>query len=247
MNYPCGIIRDLLPLYIDDVCNEESKQAVQNHLPGCEKCRSYYEAMKSPDGLAEKRRVNLKESSIASSLKNVKSRINRKIRNIVLCATAAVLLVMYGFSLLFNIPIKNISPADISVTAHVYPLSEIMDNSTSDATNSDVVTVFSDENDRSERIKVNIPEIGTVVLTEDTIEKCQYATVISFSSEYFLKAVEIGSGAEDKTIYISAFKTTLLGNKAQDYQQRTNTLELREINRIVFVDSDGTETVLWSR
>lgn len=27
MTYPCGIIRDLLPLYIDDVCNEESKQA----------------------------------------------------------------------------------------------------------------------------------------------------------------------------------------------------------------------------
>ena len=247
MNYPCEIIRDLLPLFIDDVCNEESKQAVQNHLAECEKCRNCYEAMKSTDGFTEKRRNHSEDCKIASSLKNVKNRINRKIRNVVLCAAAAVLIVMFGFSLLFNIPIKNISPTNISVTAHVYPLSEIIDNSTNDSTNSDIVTIFSDENDRSERIKANIPEIGTVVLTEDTIKKCQYASVISFSSEYFIKTIEIGSGAEDNTIYISAFKTTLLGNKAHDYQQQMISLELREINQIVFVDSDGTETTLWSR
>ena len=247
MNYPCGIIRDLLPLYIDDVCNEESKQAVQNHLSGCEKCRSYYEAMKSTDGFAEKKRNNSEESKIASSLKNVKNRINRKIRNIALCAAAAVLTVIVGFNLLFNIPIKNISLADVSVTAHVYPLSEIIDNSTNDVANSDMVTVFSDESDCSEEIMVNIPEIGAIVLTEDTIEKCQYATVISFSSEYFLRTIETAREAEDNTIYISAFRTTLLNNKAQDYQQRMNSLELREINQIVFVESDGTEAVLWSR
>ena len=45
MPYPCGIIRDLLPLYIDDICYEESKQAVENHLSECEKCRNYYESM----------------------------------------------------------------------------------------------------------------------------------------------------------------------------------------------------------
>lgn len=247
MNYPCGIIEDLLPLYIDDVCNEESKQAVQNHLAGCEKCRGCYEAMKSTDEFTEKRRNNSEEGKIASSLKNVKNRINRKIRNVVLCAAAAVLIVMFGFSRLYNIPIKYISPADISVNANVYPLSEIIDNSINAATNSDMVTIFSDENDRSERVKVNIPGIGTVVLTEDTIKKCQYATVISFSSKYFLKTVEMGSGAEDNTMYISAFKTTLLGNEAQDYQQQMNMLELQEINQIVFVDNDGTETVLWSK
>ena len=48
-------------------------------------------------------------------------------------------------------------------------------------------------------------------------------------------------------MYISAFKTTLLNNKAQDYQQQMHSLDLQEINRIVFVNSDGTETVLWGR
>ena len=58
MTYPCGIIRDLLPLYIDDVCNEESRQAVENHLLECEKCRNYYEAMKSTEGFVEKKNDN---------------------------------------------------------------------------------------------------------------------------------------------------------------------------------------------
>ena len=102
MTYPCGIIRDLLPLYIDDVCNEESKQAVHNHLLECEKCRTCYEAMKSTEGFVDKRTDHSEDSKMAISLKNVKDTINKKIRNIVLCAVAAVLVVIVGFNLLFN-------------------------------------------------------------------------------------------------------------------------------------------------
>lgn len=245
MNYPCGIIRDLLPLYIDDVCNEESKQAVQNHLAGCEKCRSYYEAMKSKEEFAVKKINNLEENKIVNSLKNVKNRINRKNRNIVLCAVATVLAVIVGFNLLFNVVIKNISLEDVSVSAQVYSLAELIDNSANDITDSDAVVIFFDENDSSEKITVNIPEIGTIMLTEDTIEKCQYVTVISIGSEYFLRTIE--REVKDNTIYITAFKTTLLNNKALDYQQEISSFELQEINRIVFVESDGNETVLWSR
>lgn len=233
MNYPCGIIRDLLPLYIDDVCNEDSKQAVQNHLSECEKCRSYYEAMNSTEGFVEKKRDTSEESKI-NSLKNVKDRINKKIRNIILCAVTAVLVVIVGFYFMCNVAIKNISLEDISVSAHVYPLAELIDNSVNDAPN-------------SEGVRVNIPEIGVTMLTEDTIEKCRYVTVMSVSSEYFVRTIEMGREGEDNTIYISAFKTTLLNNKAQDYQHHMYSLQLQEINRIIFVESDGTETVLWSK
>ena len=58
MNYPCEIIRDLLPLYIDEVCNIETKQAVEKHLAECKKCREYYEAMKSTDGFVENKSDN---------------------------------------------------------------------------------------------------------------------------------------------------------------------------------------------
>ena len=245
MTYPCGIIRDLLPLYIDDVCNEESKQAVHNHLLECEKCRTCYEAMKSTEGFVDKRTDHSEDSKMAISLKNVKDTINKKIRNIVLCAVAAVLVVIVGFNLLFNAAIKNVSLEDITVSANVYSLAELIESPADEAPDSKSVTIFSDENDNSEEIQVKIPELGTITLTEDTIEKCQYATVISVGSEYFLRTIE--SDVTDNTIYVTAFKTTLLNNKALDYQKQIYSLELQEINRIVFVNRNGAETVLWSR
>ena len=245
MTYPCGIIKDLLPLYIDDVCNEESKQAVYNHLSECEKCRSYYETMKSTEDFVEKKSNNSEDGKMANSLKNVKNTINKKIRNIVLCAVTAVLVVIVGFNILFNVAIKNVSLEDITVSANVYSLAELIENPASEVPVSESVTIFSDENDNSEEIQVKIPELGTITLTEDTIEKCKYATVISVGSEYFLRTIE--SEIKDNTIYITAFKTTLLNNKALDYQKQVYSLELQKINRVVFVESDGTETVLWSR
>lgn len=35
----CEVIRDLLPLYHDGVCSEESKKLVEEHLTSCEGCR----------------------------------------------------------------------------------------------------------------------------------------------------------------------------------------------------------------
>ena len=245
MTYPCGIIRDLLPLYIDDVCNDESKQAVQNHLSECEECRIYYEAMKSTEDFEDKRSDNSEDNKLVNSLKNVKNTINKRIRNIALCAVAAVLVAIVGFNLLFNAAIKNVSLEDITVSANLYSLAELIENPADEVPNSESVTIFSDENDNSEAFQVKIPELGMITLTEDTIEKCQYATVISVGSEYFLRTIE--SEVKDNTIYITAFKTTLLNSKALDYQKQIYSLELQEINRIVFVESDGTETVLWSR
>ena len=40
MSKQCKIIEDLLPLYHDGVCSEESKQMVEEHLSQCEECRN---------------------------------------------------------------------------------------------------------------------------------------------------------------------------------------------------------------
>lgn len=41
----CEIINDLLPLYADNVCSEDSKAAVAGHISVCEKCRKQLEKM----------------------------------------------------------------------------------------------------------------------------------------------------------------------------------------------------------
>ncbi len=40
MKKQCGIVQDLLPLYLDGVCGEESRNLVEEHLQVCEGCRS---------------------------------------------------------------------------------------------------------------------------------------------------------------------------------------------------------------
>ena len=245
MTYPCGIIRDLLPLYIDDVCNEESKQAVENHLSECEKCRNYYNSMKSTEGFVAKENDNSEDMKMANNLKKVKSKINKKIRNIVLGAVAAMVFVIVGVTLLFNVALKEVSPDDVIVSANVYSFEELIENSASNVPNSESVTIYSDDSDNSQKIEVRIPEIGEITVTEDTIEKNKYVTVFSVSSEYFIRTIK--HEIKGDTIYISAFKTTLLNNKAESYQKTMTSLQFSEINRIVFVEDDCKETVLWSK
>ena len=43
----CGMIKDLIPLYIDGVCSEESRQLVEEHMKECDTCRMLATKMKS--------------------------------------------------------------------------------------------------------------------------------------------------------------------------------------------------------
>lgn len=45
--YPCGLIRDLIPLYRDGVCGEESKHIVEEHLQTCGECREVCEQLEN--------------------------------------------------------------------------------------------------------------------------------------------------------------------------------------------------------
>ncbi|TKI72825.1 hypothetical protein FC756_00625 [Lysinibacillus mangiferihumi] len=42
----CTIIQDVLPLYIDEVVSQDTKEMVDEHLQSCDKCQKEYESMK---------------------------------------------------------------------------------------------------------------------------------------------------------------------------------------------------------
>lgn len=42
----CDVIGDLLPLYCDDICSEDSRRIVDSHLQGCPKCSGLLEKMR---------------------------------------------------------------------------------------------------------------------------------------------------------------------------------------------------------
>ncbi len=44
----CNIINDLIPLYIDGYCSEESEKAINEHIEKCASCKKLLEDMKAP-------------------------------------------------------------------------------------------------------------------------------------------------------------------------------------------------------
>ena len=43
----CNIVKDLIPLYIDGCCSEESEKVVEEHIRDCDDCKKLLEDMKS--------------------------------------------------------------------------------------------------------------------------------------------------------------------------------------------------------
>lgn len=81
----CGVVRDLLPSYVEGLLGEESRQAVDRHLEGCPGCTAQRDAMAAPAAGPEE---TVKEVDF---LKKVKKRSAKRIVLAVVC-TALVLL-----------------------------------------------------------------------------------------------------------------------------------------------------------
>lgn len=44
----CNVVKDLIPLYIDNCCSEESAAIVKDHIQNCTSCKELYESMNTP-------------------------------------------------------------------------------------------------------------------------------------------------------------------------------------------------------
>lgn len=84
----CGVVRDLLPSYIEGLLGEDSREAVDRHLESCPTCTAQKEAMAAMPGAEEEKAEAAKEVDF---LKGVKKRTAKKIALAVVC-TALVLL-----------------------------------------------------------------------------------------------------------------------------------------------------------
>ena len=50
----CGVVRDLLPSYVEGLLGAESQEAVERHLEGCPDCAARWDAMTAPTGEPQK-------------------------------------------------------------------------------------------------------------------------------------------------------------------------------------------------
>ena len=110
----CNIIRDLMPLVLDRVASDESREAVETHILSCGECQRQYDEMKAD--LPEETRAEYEEEQkqFTEALKAVrKKKTRRRIRTIALAALAcmtAVLIGLFAYDALFwkmTVPVDN--------------------------------------------------------------------------------------------------------------------------------------------
>ena len=86
----CGVVRDLLPSYVEGLTSEETNQAVESHLATCPDCTARRDAMAAPEEAAAE------QSREVDYLKTVKRRSGRRVVIAIVCT---VLLILAGFAL----------------------------------------------------------------------------------------------------------------------------------------------------
>lgn len=64
--YPCEVIQDLLPGYIDGILSKTGADAVKEHLKECDGCRRCHEEMAEEIHLASDTRTNFEEQTAIS-------------------------------------------------------------------------------------------------------------------------------------------------------------------------------------
>ena len=98
-NLPCDVIRDLLPLYVDGVCSEESKAAVEAHLESCEACKAEYQRLLDAEQLVPEQELNptQAEEKQIKALRRVKRNLNK--RRVLAVVLTAVVLIGIGIGL----------------------------------------------------------------------------------------------------------------------------------------------------
>lgn len=242
MKYPCEMIRDLLPLYIDNVCSEASRKIVEGHLDGCEPCRNCREAMRAADSIAKKDSDSMR---LANGLMNLKKRVNRRFVKLGLAAAALLFCVFIGKHLLFDLPLKALGPEDVHVKAKSYAMEELTKLNV-DASDDVSVQISKGGDDADENYSIVIPFNPNMEfsMTESAIEGTDSITIMEWQSEYLLRDIRWHADiSEDSVLYVSSIKTTLLNNKVSS--QSFTSMEMRRITKIVYVEADGTETVMW--
>ncbi len=91
----CELIRDLLPLYADGLCSEETNAQVETHLETCEECRqklAHYRA-----NIGEEQKAAAEDPSAIRPMKKVRTKLRRrKWLSVTLCVLLCIVVAGLG-------------------------------------------------------------------------------------------------------------------------------------------------------
>ncbi|MGL5314570.1 MAG: zf-HC2 domain-containing protein [Peptostreptococcaceae bacterium] len=112
----CSVVKDLLPLYIDDLVSEESKLIIKEHLKTCEECSKYLKRMDEDAHIEvkiEKNDLDISGEKIVKEIKKSQDRI--KYTLIIFSMIVAVSNSWLSKGLMSTIPLIIITPFVLSL------------------------------------------------------------------------------------------------------------------------------------
>lgn len=107
MKVTCDVIRDILPLYVEDLASEDTRNLIEEHIVNCENCKNQLEDMRSP--------INTLLDIDTAPLKKIKNTLRKKkLQTIILTMTLTVALFSIGIAFLTSPEYIPYSPGVVS-------------------------------------------------------------------------------------------------------------------------------------
>lgn len=218
----CDIVKDMLPLYHDSVCINDSKKMVEEHLSECDSCKSELDRIrddiKMPKKEIEKNKIDGK------AIKNISMLWKRsRVKSFIIGGIISALLISFiilGYFLLFNWHITNV-PIDV---VEIKNVSELADGKI--VYHAELTVGLS-----LNRIKYDMDEDGNFYLTPlrpIIKKKAQLPSSLVKGYDFFdIKRQEINrNGAEIKALYYGTPKDNILiWKKGMDLPKASEEIE----------------------
>ena len=96
MKTECYVVRDLLPLYVEDMVSPETAKYIRAHLAECAECEAEFEALKAEGALAAIEKKPADNIDDAKPFKKIMKRMNREFY--MLSYSLIIFFVFLGFS-----------------------------------------------------------------------------------------------------------------------------------------------------
>ena len=117
MKNECSVVRDILPLYLENMVSEETAESIKEHLENCPDCAAEFEAMKSGktvEKIGEEVQSDF-EAEVLKSIKNIRKKFRKKVLRVggIIAAIIAAILIA-GSVLLHLFPIYRIAQISLN-------------------------------------------------------------------------------------------------------------------------------------
>ena len=201
----CDIVKDILPLYFDDICSEDSKKMIEEHLAGCDSCKRELASIQA-DITIPKAEID-KNRTDGNIVKNIavfwnRSKVKAFMKGTILTAIACTVIFL-GYYGLFEWNITSVPSEKVEIT------------NVSQLANGEIVYHVDIKDDYDlRRLKYEMDEDGNfymIPLRPIIKQKEQAPYAIEKGYDFFsMEGQEMNRGKDIKALYYGAKKDNIL-------------------------------------